>query len=274
MSTTETHQPDLVAVKSRQRQTWASGDYAAVASRIVLMAERLADAADLRAGERVLDVACGSGNAALAAARCGCEVTGIDYVPELLDRGRERAAADGLSVDFAEGDAEALQFPDGAFDAVLSCVGVMFTPDQERAAAELVRVCRPGGTIALANWTPSSFIGQMFRTVTGYVPAPAGVRPPGLWGTEQRLQELLGPAVSRLEVARRRLVLRFRSADEFVRFFRDNYGPVHKAFQALDEPGRERLYEDLVALAREHDRSPGPSVAMPSDYLEVVAIRG
>src|SRR5512132_2697614 len=204
MSTTEIHQPDLVAVKSRQRQTWASGDYAAVASRIVLMAERLADAADLRAGERVLDVACGSGNAALAAARCGCEVTGIDYVPELLDRGRERAAAEGLSVDFAEGDAEALQFPDGAFDAVLSCVGVMFTPDQERAAAELVRVCRPGGTIALANWTPSSLVGHLFRTVTGYVPAPAGVRPPGLWGTEERLQELLGPAVSRLEVARRR----------------------------------------------------------------------
>ena len=164
MSITETHQPDLVAVKSRQRQTWASGDYAAVASRIVLMAERLADAADLRAGERVLDVACGSGNAALAAARCGCEVTGIDYVPELLDRGRERAAAEGLCVDFAEGDAEALAFPDASFDAVLSALGVMFAPDQERAAAELVRVCRPGGSWCSASGRPTSSCGSSGTT--------------------------------------------------------------------------------------------------------------
>jgi ubiquinone/menaquinone biosynthesis C-methylase UbiE len=187
MSVTQTQQPDLAAVKARQRKTWASGDYSAVAALIVPMAEKLVDTADLQAGQRVLDVACGSGNAALAAARCGCEVTAIDYVPELLERGRARAAAEGLPVEFAEGDAEDLRFPDGAFDAVLSVVGVMFTPDQERAAAELARVCRPGGTIAVANWTPTSFIGQIFRTVTRYVPAPAGVRPPGLWGTEERL---------------------------------------------------------------------------------------
>ena len=228
MSVTQTQQPDLAAVKGRQRQTWASGDYSAVAARIVPMAEKLVEAADLQAGQRVLDVACGNGNAALAAARCGCEVTGIDYVPELLERGRARAAAEGLEVEFAEGDAEGLRFPDGAFDAVLSVVGVMFTPDQERAAAELARVCRPGGTIAVANWTPTSFVGQIFRTVTRYVPAPAGVRPPGLWGTEERLRELLGPAVSRLEITPRQFVFRFRSPDEFVDFFRTTYGPVHR----------------------------------------------
>jgi SAM-dependent methyltransferase len=273
MSVTQTQQPDLAAVKARQRKTWASGDYSAVAALIVPMAEKLVDTADLQAGQRVLDVACGSGNAALAAARCGCEVTGIDYVPELLERGRARAAAEGLPVEFAEGDAEDLRFPDGAFDAVLSVVGVMFTPDQERAAAELARVCRPGGTIAVANWTPTSFIGQIFRTVTRYVPAPAGVRPPGLWGTEERLRELLGPAVSRLEVTPRQFVFRFRSPDEFVDLFRTTYGPVHKAFLALDEPDRERLHAELAALVTQFDRGPGPSVAMPSDYLEAVAVR-
>jgi SAM-dependent methyltransferase len=266
-------QPDLTAVKHRQQQTWASGDYGAVAARIVVMAERLVEAADLLAGDRVLDVATGTGNAALAAARCDCAVTGIDYVPGLLERGRARAAAEGLEVAFAEGDAEHLAFPDASFDAVLSCLGVMFTPDQERAAAELVRVCRPGGTIALANWTPSSFVGGIFRTVSKHIPPPAGVRPPGLWGTEERLRELLGGAVSQLEIKERTFVFRFRSLDDFVRFFRGNYGPVHKAFAALDEAGRERLHHDLVALAREHDREPGPTVAMASEYLEVVAVR-
>jgi SAM-dependent methyltransferase len=270
---TDAVQPDLAAVKQRQQQTWASADYAAVAARIVPMAEGLAQNAALRAGDRVLDVATGSGNAALAAARCGCEVTGIDYVPALLERARARAAAEGLEVEFAEGDAEHLAFPDASFDAVLSCLGVMFTPDQERAAAELVRVCKPGGTIGLVNWTPAGFIGQLLRTVGGHVPPPAGVRPPPQWGTEERLGELLGDAVSRLDIQRRTFVFRFRSPDDFATFFRDNYGPVHKAFGALDEPGRERLYDDLTALAREHDREEGPSVAMPAEYLEVVATR-
>jgi SAM-dependent methyltransferase len=270
---TDAVQPDLAAVKQRQQQTWASADYAAVAARIVPMAEGLAQNAALRAGDRVLDVATGSGNAALAAARCGCEVTGIDYVPTLLERARARAAAEGLEVEFAEGDAEHLAFPDASFDAVLSCLGVMFTPDQERAAAELVRVCKPGGTIGLVNWTPAGFIGQLLRTVGKHVPPPAGVRPPPQWGTEERLGELLGDAVSRLDIQRRTFVFRFRSPDDFATFFRDNYGPVHKAFGALDEPGRERLYDDLTALAREHDREEGPSVAMPAEYLEVVATR-
>jgi SAM-dependent methyltransferase len=273
-TTTDAVQPDLAAVKQRQQQTWASADYAAVAALIVPMAEGLAQNAGLRAGDRVLDVATGSGNAALAAARCGCEVTGIDYVPALLERARARAAAEGLEIEFAEGDAEHLAFPDASFDAVLSCLGVMFTPDQERAAAELVRVCRPGGTIGLVNWTPAGFIGQLLRTVGKHVPPPAGVRPPPQWGTEERLRELLGDAVSRLDIQRRTFVFRFRSPDAFATFFRDNYGPVHKAFGALDEPGRERFYHDLTALAREHDREAGPSVAMPAEYLEVVATRG
>ncbi|HJW63319.1 MAG TPA: class I SAM-dependent methyltransferase [Actinomycetes bacterium] len=273
-TTTDAVQPDLAAVKQRQQQTWASADYAAVAALIVPMAEGLAQNAGLRAGDRVLDVATGSGNAALAAARCGCEVTGIDYVPALLERARARAAAEGLKIEFAEGDAEHLAFSDASFDAVLSCLGVMFTPDQERAAAELLRVCRPGGTIGLVNWTPTGFIGQLLRTVGKHVPPPAGVRPPPQWGTEERLGELLGDAVSRLDIQRRTFVFRFRSPDDFATFFRDNYGPVHKAFGALDEPGRERLYDDLTALAREHDQEEGPSVAMPAEYLEVVATRG
>jgi SAM-dependent methyltransferase len=272
-TTTDAVQPDLAAVKQRQQQTWASADYAAVAARIVPMAEGLAQNAGLRAGDRVLDVATGSGNAALAAARCGCEVTGIDYVPALLERARARAAAEGLEVEFAEGDAEHLAFPDASFDAVLSCLGVMFTPDQERAAAELVRVCKPGGTIGLVNWTPAGFIGQLLRTVGKHVPPPAGVRPPPQWGTEERLGELLGHAVSRLDIQRRTFVFRFHSPDDFASFFRDNYGPVHKAFGALDEPGRERLHDDLTALAREFDQEEGPSVAMPAEYLEVVATR-
>jgi SAM-dependent methyltransferase len=274
MSTpTTTAQPDLAAVKGRQQQVWASADYAAVAARIVPMAEAMVQAADLRAGDRVLDVACGSGNAALAAARCGCEVTGIDYVPSLLERGRARAAAEGLQVSFQEGDAEDLAFPDASFDAVVSSLGVMFAPDQERAAAELLRVCRPGGTIAMVNWTPSGFIGQLLRTVGRHVLPPAGVRPPTLWGTEERLAELLGEAVSRLDIERRTFVWRFRSPEDFARFFRDNYGPTHKAFAALDEPGRERLFDDLTALAREHDRQPGLTVAIDAEYLEVVATR-
>jgi ubiquinone/menaquinone biosynthesis C-methylase UbiE len=273
MTTTETATPDLEAVKRRQQQAWTSGDYSAVASRIVLIAERLVDAADLQAGATVLDVATGSGNSALAAARCGCEVTGLDYVPELLERGRVRAAAEGLPVEFMEGDAENLPFPDASFDAVVSCLGVMFTPNQERAAAELLRVCRPGGTIALANWTPSGFVGEMFRAVSRHVPPPPGVKPQGLWGTEERLAELFGDGVSQLTANRREFVFRFRSSADFADFFRQNYGPVHKAFEALDDSGRQQLQADLVRLADTRDRTDGPSVAMASEYLEAIAVR-
>ena len=264
---------DLSAIKQRQQRTWASGDYGAVAARIVPIAEQLVERAGLRPGESVLDVATGTGNAALAAARGDCEVTGLDYVNGLLERGRERARAERVNVTFVEGDAERLPFADASFDAVLSCVGVMFAPDQEQAAAELVRVCRHGGTIALANWTPPSFVGGIFRTVGRHVPPPAGLKPPGLWGTEERLRELLGDAVSDLQVTRREYVFRFGSASDFVDFFRECYGPVGKAFEALDELGREHLHADLVALATEYDCDDGPTVALPSEYLEVIAVR-
>src|SRR5918992_5399679 len=245
----EASNPDLLAVKQRQQQAWASGDFHAVGARIVLVAERLVDAADLHAGWRVLDVATGSGNAAIAAARLGSRAVGVDYVPSLLERGRLRAAAEGLPVELVEGDAEALPFPDVSFDAVTSVFGSMFAPDHERAAAELLRVCRPGGTIALASWTPSGFLGDFFRTMAAHVPPPAGVRSPMLWGTESHLRELFGDGIASLEAAERTFTFRFRSAEEFVSFFRTWYGPTLKAFASLEAEAREALERDLVALA-------------------------
>ncbi|HEY8474760.1 MAG TPA: methyltransferase domain-containing protein [Natronosporangium sp.] len=266
--------PDLAAIKQKQQRMWAGGDYSAVATRIVPIAERLTDAADLKAGSTVLDVATGSGNAAIAAARCGCQVTGVDYVPSLLARARERAAAERLEIRFVEGDAEDLPFPDASFDAVISVVGVMFAPDQPRAASELLRVCRPGGTIALANWTPDGFIGAMLRTMTKHVPPPPGVEPPGRWGTEERLQELLGGGTAGMSVERRTFTMRYRSAEEFVDFFSRNYGPTVAALSTLDEAGQQALREDLAHLVLNYNRYPTAApLAIPADYLEVVAIR-
>ncbi len=273
MTSIEAALPDLEAIKGRQQRTWASGDYAAVAARITLIAERLVEAADLRAGSTVLDVATGSGNAALAAARADCDVTGLDYVPELLERGRLRAAAEGLDVTFVDGDAERLPFADASFDAVLSCLGVMFTADQERAAGELLRVARPGATIALANWTPTGFIGDLLRTVGRHVPPPAGLRPPVAWGTEERLVELLGDGVADLALNTQSFVFRFASADGFVDFFRANYGPVHKAFEALGEDDRHQLHRELASLAAASSHAAGPAVAIASEYVEAVATR-
>lgn len=264
----------LDGLKAKQRKTWASGDYGAVAALIQPIADRLVEAADLPAGARVLDVATGTGNAALAAARCLCEVTGVDYVPGLLERGVERAAAERLPVSFVEGDAEALPAGDGEYDAVLSVVGVMFAPDQEKVAAELLRVCRPGGTIALANWTPDGFIGDLFRTVGRRVPPPPGVRAPVEWGSEPRVRELFGGAVSQLTVTPRVFTFRFASAEAFADYFRANYGPTLKAFEALDEDTAKLLYADLVELATRYNRSSGddPTVRIPSAYVEVVAL--
>ena len=260
---------DLAAVKARQQATWASGDYAEIATLIVPIAERLADAADLRAGWTVLDVASGSGNMAIAAARLGCEVTGVDYVASLLDRGIERAAAERLDIAFQLGDAEELPFADGAFDATTSVVGAMFAPDHERAAAELVRVTRPGGTIALASWTPDGFVGSMFRTVAAHVPPPFGVASPLLWGDESYLNALFGADVGWTH-RRRTFTFRFSSAVEYVDRFVTYYGPTLKAAEALGWK-RAALKADLQEIALYWNRlaADGP-IAVPATYLESI----
>jgi ubiquinone/menaquinone biosynthesis C-methylase UbiE len=274
-STAEAPKPDLAAVKQRQQQAWGSGDYHSVAALIVLVAEHLCDAADLHAGWRVLDVATGSGNAAIAAARLGCTVVAVDYVPSLLERGRERAAAEGLEVEFLEGDAESLPFPDASFDAVTSVFGSMFAPDHAQAASELLRVCRPGGTIALASWTPDSFLGELFRTIAKHVPPPPGVPSPMLWGTEGYLRGLFGEGIASLETVERTFTFRFTSAEAFVEFFRRWYGPTLKAFAALESDGRESLRRDLVELVNRHNRlgANAGAVAIPATYIEAVARR-
>lgn len=264
----------LSTLKARQQQTWASGDYAAVAATLQLIPERLVDWADLQAGWHVLDVAGGSGNAALAAARAGCVVTCTDYVPALLDRARERASAEGLPVETLEADAEALPFADGTFDAVISTLGSMFAADQAQAAAEIVRVCRPGGVVALASWTPDGFVGEMLATVTRHVPPPPVAQSPTRWGTVDGLEALLGDGIDGVGHRRRTFTFRFRSADHFVRFFRDNYGPTHKAFGTIDVEGQRALRDDLVALVSRHARTAGNgAVAIPATYLESVALR-
>lgn len=264
---------DLTTVKDRQQQTWDTGNYAQIGNTLVIMGERLAEAVDLRSGQRVLDVATGSGNTALSAARRCCQVTGIDYVPALIEQARARAAAEGLQVTFAVGDAEDLASPDAAFDAVLSTIGVMFTPDQDRAAHELLRVCRPGGKIGLANWTPDGYIGQMFRVVGRYAPPPTGVRSPLQWGTEERLHELFGAEIVTMAVTRRNYVFRFPSARHFVEHFRAYYGPLHRAFAAQDLARQEAFTNDLLALLKEWNTADDGTLVVPSAYLEVVATR-
>jgi ubiquinone/menaquinone biosynthesis C-methylase UbiE len=263
---------DLAAVKARQQQAWSSGDFSVVASRIVLVAEQLCDRADLQAGWDVLDVATGTGNAAIAAARHGCNVVGVDYVPALLESGRRRAAAEGLDVELRDGDAEDLPFPDASFDAVTSVFGAMYAPDHERTAAELLRVCRPSGAIALASWTPHGFIGDLFRTVAAHVP-PSSVRSPMLWGTEAHLRDLLGDEVESVSVAEREFTFRFPSAGHLVAFLRRFYGPTVHAFATLTGTARDALELDLVTLVHGWDRLDGGAIAVPSAYAEAVAIR-
>lgn len=264
---------DLVAVKQRQQVTWASGDYAEIATLIVPVAERLVDAADLRAGSVVLDVACGSGNAAIAAARLGCAVTGVDYVPSLLDRGRERAAAERVAIDFRDGDAEELPFDNAAFDATVSVFGSMFAPDHARVAGEILRVTRPGGTIGLASWKPSGFVGAMFRTVASHVPPPPGLASPMLWGTQEHLSNLFGGDVTWVH-NERTFTFRFASADDFATSFASYYGPTLKALEALGEDAGA-LRDALRDLALDWNRlqEPGP-IAVPAVYLESVGTRG
>jgi len=265
---------DLTAIKLRQQQQWAAGDYAVVGATTVLAGELLCEAIDLHAGQKVLDVATGTGSTALAAARCWCEVTGVDYVPALLQRGRQRAAAEGLQVTFQEGDAEALPFPDASFDVVLSAFGAMFAPDQEQTARELLRVCRPGGKIGMLNWTPDSFVGVYFAdAMVRYVPPPPGLKPTVLWGTEARVRELFGEAIASLQVTRRSFVFRYRSPEHWLEVFRTTMGPVLKAFESLDAQGQEQMARDLIAVVHRFNRSGDQTMVVPSDYLEVVATK-
>lgn len=266
--------PDFAAIKQRQQATWASGDFSVVAARIQYQAEQLCETADLQAGWQVLDVATGSGNAALAAARRGCETVGVDYVPALLERGRIRAAAEHLSVELVEGDAEDLPFPTRSFDAVTSIYGVMFAPDHERAAAELVRVCRPGGRIALACWTPEGFIGETFRLFSKYLPPAPGLQPPVRWGDEAYQRKLFGDSAATVTGYPRTAIFRFRSAAENVDFFRTYYGPTLRAFEALPPDRQEALNHDMIALAQKFDRNAGTGpIAIAADYLETVIVR-
>lgn len=265
--------PDLDAIKTRQQATWASGDYGQIGVRLQIVGESLCEAADVRAFERILDVAAGNGNASLAAARRFADVVATDYVPELLEQARRRAEADQLPMAFRVADAENLPFADGAFDVVMSTFGVMFTPNHERAAAEMVRVVRPGGRIALANWTPEGFIGQLFRVVSGFVPPPAGVRPAVTWGTEPRLVELFGPHVSDIRTERKHFAFRYGSAEHFVDFFRQYYGPVHRGFASLDEPRRKAFHAEMFELLNRLNRSGGTSLVVEAEYLEAVLTR-
>ena len=264
---------DLTALKTRQQAAWASGDYAVIGTTLQIVGEQLAEACDVGWDQRVLDVAAGNGNATLAAARRGAQVVSTDYVAALLDRGAERLAAERLGASMQVADAEALPFADGHFDAVLSTFGVMFAPDQRGAAAEMLRVCRTGGRIGLANWTPDSFIGRVFRTLGRHLPPPAGVSSPALWGDERHVRELFGDHASALSVVHRSFNFRYRSAAHFVEVFRTWYGPVHKAFAALPPEGAAALESDLLHLLQEMNVGGTSNLTVPSDYLEIVAIR-
>jgi SAM-dependent methyltransferase len=264
---------DLEALKLRQKAAWSAGDYAVIGSRLQLVGETLCEALDLRAGERVLDVAAGNGNASLAAARRFCEVTALDYVPALLARAVERARANGLELTPLEADAERIPLPDGSFDVVLSTFGVMFTPDQERAAAELARVCRPGGRIGLACWTPGGLIGQLFKVLASFVPPPAGAPSPAAWGTEARLRDWFGDGAAELRATPRTFAFRYASPAHFVEVFRTWYGPVQKAFAALPPDRQAELERELHALLRRFDVGGGGGLVAEGEYLEAVIVR-
>ncbi|MFC0399131.1 class I SAM-dependent methyltransferase [Paraburkholderia rhizosphaerae] len=264
---------DLTAVKARQQAAWSTGNYAVIGTTLQIVGENLCEALDVRAGSRVLDVAAGNGNATLAAARRCCDVMSTDYVAALLDAGRARAQAEGLTVQFEVADAEALPYANATFDVVMSTFGVMFTPDQEKAAAELARVCKSGGRIGLASWTPESFIGQVFKTIGKYLPPPAGVRSPALWGTTARLEELFGDSARKITSVNRDFTFRYRSPAHFIDVFRTFYGPMNKAFAALEGERQAAFVAELMTLVTSRNRSNDGTLVLPSDYLEVVVER-
>lgn len=270
LASTPTHTPDFAAIKQRQQTAWSSGDYAVVGTTLQIVGENLAEAVDIRAGERVLDVAAGNGNATLAAARRFARVTSTDYAPSLLDKGRARAQAEGLDVQFEVADVEALPFADAAFDATLSTFGSMFAPDHDRTAREMLRVTRSGGRIGVASWTPDSFIGRLFKVIGTHVAPPAGVKPPSLWGSQAHLEALFGAQAAQIHCQQRVFNFRYLSPAHFVQVFRDYYGPTHKAFAALDAAGQHALERDLTALIDAMNTAGTASLVVPSHYLEAV----
>jgi ubiquinone/menaquinone biosynthesis C-methylase UbiE len=264
---------DLAAIKARQQAAWSTGNYGVVGTTIQIVGENLCEALDLRAGSRVLDVAAGNGNASLAAARRWCDVTSTDYVPALLESGRARAQAEGHTIRFREADAEDLPFSHASFDVVLSTFGVMFTPNQEKAASELVRVCKPGGKIGLANWTPESFIGQVFKTIGKYLPPAPGVKSPALWGAKARIEELFGRSAKEIRINSRQFTFRYASPEHWIEVFRNFYGPMNKTYGALDAGKQAAFTQDLLALMARDNCSGDGSLVLPSDYVEVVIER-
>ena len=265
---------DLDAVGKVQQTTWSEGDFAMVAGIVMMVAEELAEALEIVPGKRVLDIACGSGNGAIAAARRSWgNVVGVDFVPALLERGRERAAAERLDIEFVEGDATELPFEDGEFDVVMSIFGAMFAADQEKAAAELLRVCKPGGRIGMANWVPDSTVGDIFMATAKHAPPPPGVKPPLLWGTEDRLRKLFGGGVSELRVGRRVSRQPFHSADHWLDFFRTYFGPTKVAFERVGPEGEEALTEDLRAHVEKGNTAGDLALVLEPEYLQVVATR-
>ena len=264
---------DLVALKARQQVAWSTGNYAVVGTTLQIVGEQLCESMDIRSGSKVLDVAAGNGNASLAAARRWCDVTSTDYVPSLLESGRARALADGMTLTFQEADAENLPFADGSFDNVMSTFGVMFTPNQAQAAAEMARVCRSGGRIGLASWTPDSFIGQLFKTIGKYIPPAPGVTSPSAWGTQARIEELFADSASNITVTSREFVFRYHSPVHWIEVFRTFYGPMNKTFAALDADRQAAFTEDLLRLMEKDNRSGDETLVLPSAYLEVVIDR-
>jgi len=264
---------DLAAVKQRQMATWSSGDYSVVGTTLQIVGESLAESCDIKWDERVLDIAAGNGNATLAAARRGAQVTSTDYVPSLLERGAERAHAERLDVTFRAADAEALPFDNQSFDVVLSTFGAMFSPDHNLVAAEMARVCRPGGRIGLANWTPDGFIGQLFKTLGRRLPPPAGLQSPALWGVESHVHELFANRSASIATQRRHFNFRYRSAAHFIEVFRNWYGPLHQAFKALSPADAAGFESDLTELLNSSNRAGPDSLVVPSEYLEVIIRR-
>jgi ubiquinone/menaquinone biosynthesis C-methylase UbiE len=265
---------DYRAITDRQRQAWSTGNFHQLARQLVTISEDVVRSADPRPGERVLDVACGSGNTALVAARRYCEVTGIDFVPGLIEQARRRAATDGVEADFIVGDAQDLPFPDASFDVVLSVMGVMFAPDQERAAAELLRVCKPGGRIGIAAWPSDGSIADFFRAHADYGdPPPDGLRPPFRWGTREGLQELIGPGARSLHTERRTTTMYYRSPEHAVEVLRTYFGPTMLALAELDEANQRNLQADLVALHRANNKATDGTLSDEAEYVLAIAER-